>query len=99
MRSWVQGLAVLIGGLSFVLAAHAGLSEGMEAFHAENYPVALKEFRTLAEQGEVNAQYYLGMMYASGRGAKDPRQAIIWFRKAAEQDYLPAQYNLGLAVS
>jgi len=40
----------------------------------------------LAEQGNVEAQYNLGVIYAEGRGvAKDETEAVSWFRKAAEQ--------------
>src|SRR5438876_5261205 len=35
-------------------------------------------------------------MYASGEGvAKDPAEAVKWYRKAADQDYARGQYNLG----
>ncbi len=55
-------------------------------------------FRKSAEQGEADAQCWLGVMYENGRGglAKDDAEAASWFRKAAEQGYVVAQYNLGV---
>ena len=54
----------------------------------------------LAEQGDARAQYVLGASYFYGEGAaKDPREAVRWFRMAAEQGYAAAQYNLGLAYN
>jgi hypothetical protein len=51
-----------------------------------------------AEQGHVNAQYYLGNIYNEGNGEEAPRdckQAIYWLTKAAEQGHVLAQYCLG----
>ena len=48
------------------------------------------------EQGDAGAQYLLGSAYANGEGvAKDPREAVRWYRKAAEQGNAWAQYLLG----
>ncbi len=49
-----------------------------------------------AKQGDVTAQFILGLMYAKGQGVKqDYTQARLWFQKAAEQGNTTAQYNLG----
>ena len=43
------------------------------------------ELRQRAEQGDTEAQYDLGLMYANGEGvARDDEQAVRWFRSAAE---------------
>ena len=45
----------------------------------------------------MQAQYNLGCCYANGDGvAKDPQQAVYWYRESAEQGYASAQYNLGV---
>lgn len=50
----------------------------------------------LAADGDLTAQYNLGVMYAEGVGVKaDLHEAAIWWRKAAEQGHIRAQYNLG----
>ena len=48
------------------------------------------------EQGNVDAQRLLGVMYARGKGvAQDDKQAAAWYRKAAEQGDANAQGRLG----
>ena len=61
-----------------------------------NFTEAFKYCKKAAEQGEVHAQYNLGIMYANGRGVKqDLFNAKEWYQKAAEQGLAYAQYNLG----
>ncbi len=56
----------------------------------------LEEMRALAEQGNANAQLYLGVLYARGDGVpEDDAEAVRWFRLAAEQGNALAQYSLG----
>ena len=58
---------------------------------------ALAELRVRAEKGEASAQYYLGNMYADGKGvAKDEVEAVKWFRKAADQGDATPQVILGV---
>ena len=58
---------------------------------------ALREWRPLAEQGNANAQFFLGVMYDKGRGVpQDDATAVGWWRKAAEQGNADAQFNLGI---
>ena len=60
-------------------------------------PPNLAETRSLAEQGDAEAQFHLGVSYATGEGVpKDAVKAVEWMRKAAEQGYAEAQFNLGL---
>ena len=60
-----------------------------------NAPIS--EVQKAAEQGDVDAQGRLGVMYLHGRGvAQDDKQAVAWTRKAAEQGEAIAQYNLGV---
>ena len=55
---------------------------------------ALKE---MAEKGEVEAQFHLGLKYEFGLGVtEDDAEAVKWYRKAAEQGDSNAQYNLGV---
>ena len=57
---------------------------------------SLNDIKKAAEQGEMVAQYFLGMMYEDGRGVKkDLSEAVKWYRKAAEQGYAPGQYLTG----
>lgn len=54
------------------------------------------EYLRKAGEGDVDAQYNLGIIYYHGEGVeKDFEQALSWFQKAAEQGDVDAQYNLG----
>ena len=51
----------------------------------------------LAEKGDKEAQFNLGLMYHRGEGIpQDNKEAIKWLRKAAEQGLAEAQYYLGM---
>lgn len=48
-----------------------------------------------AEQGNANAQYFLGAMYDKGEGvAQDKKKAFEWYTKAVGQGNKKAQENL-----
>ena len=52
-------------------------------------------FQRAAEQGDRDAQYYLGICHDFGYGVpQNHREAVIWYRKAAERGVVMAQYNL-----
>ena len=86
--------AVLL--VSLVGLARAGFDEGMAAYERGDYATALKEFRPLAEQGNADGQFNLGLMYDLGRGVTQSyAEAWKWYRLAAEQGNAEAQNNLG----
>ena len=86
--------AVIAGAL--VAAASAGpLEDGMEAYQEKDYLKAIQVWRPLAQAGDREAQYRLGVMYAEGRGIPpNDAEAALWFERAAEQGEPMAQYNL-----
>ena len=50
----------------------------------------------VAEQNDVEAQYYLGGCYVSGKGVgADVEQAAHWYEKAANAEHIGAQFELG----
>ena len=57
----------------------------------------LEEMRQAAEEGDPQAQCYLGVCYQNGQGvAQDYSEAVRWFRRAAEQNDAVAQCYLGV---
>jgi uncharacterized protein len=87
-------LAAIILALSFVPVAADPLSE---AYHRGEYATVLQIIRPLADQGDANSQYNLGIMYQDGQGVpRDYDEAVKWFRLAADQGYANAQYDLGI---
>jgi hypothetical protein len=68
-----------------------------DAYESGDYATALREFKPLAEQGDVSAQYNLGQMYRDGEGVPENAEiAMKWYRLAAEQGLADSQYNLGV---
>ncbi|PMN90427.1 DUF2971 domain-containing protein [Enterovibrio norvegicus] len=58
----------------------------------------MKKLEQLASQGDPDAQYKLGNVYAQGKGVEQSdEQAVYWYKKAAEQGHASAQYNLGVS--
>ncbi len=79
------------------LPAFADLDKGWDAYEKGDYATALREWRPLAEQGDVIAQYYLGWLYDNGEGVElDYSQALRWYRLAAEQGDADAQHSIGI---
>ena len=52
--------------------------------------------RSLAEAGDAEAQFSLGLCFASQRSEPDYLQAAHWYQKAADQSHALAQFNLGV---
>ena len=74
----------------------ANFRNGMNAYKRGDYATALKEWRPIAEEGHIKAQYNLGQMYVYGEGVtSNLRIAFEWFKDAAEQGFKCAQYNVG----
>jgi TPR repeat protein len=79
-------------------AAATWLDDAVAAVHSGDYATALRGLSPLAEGGDARAQFDIGFMYAQGWGvAKDPAEAIKWYRKAANQGLQVAQHFLGMA--
>ncbi len=75
------------------MAAWAGWDEAVAAYKRADYATALREWRTLAKQGNANAQLLLGVMYDIGLGVRqDDAQAHMWFILASSR-YPPGEYR------
>ena len=71
--------------------------DATDAYERKDYETAYKLILPLAEQGDAQAQYNLGVMYDKGRGIpQDYKEAIKWYRLSAEQGFAKAQNNLAL---
>lgn len=95
---------------SFALTGHAivkspdtsaepiagSISDAERAYTEGNYEKAAKLYRTLAEQGSIEAQLVLGSLYETGIGVpQDKKEAARWYRLAAEKGNAKAQSKLG----
>ena len=76
--------ALIFGSIGALLAAD--FDAGLAALQKGDYAAALREWTPLAEQGDAEAQFNLGVMYQKGNGVKqDNKQAAKWFALAAKQ--------------
>jgi putative methionine-R-sulfoxide reductase with GAF domain len=59
-------------------------------------PKSLAELRKLADQGDAEAQWQMGVRFHNGEGVPhDDAQAMQWFQRAAERGHVTAQGALG----
>jgi len=73
------------------------LGGGYQSYLKGDYHAAFEEWLPLAELGDVEAQYNLGVMYDEGTSeVQDLGKAAEWYRMAAEQGFVDAQANLGM---
>jgi uncharacterized protein len=86
-------MLVAIGGV----ATAGPFEDAVANYRRGDYATALRLWHSLAEKGDADAQFQLGVMYESGQGVPpNDADAIKWYRKAAEQDDAVAQFNLGV---
>jgi TPR repeat protein len=86
--------------LSFTVAAAALLTSWLAGTSvlAQTRDAASfdRHLRALAEKGNADSQYKLGIAYDEGLGvSKDHSEAFKWFRLAAEQGHAHSQFRLG----
>ena len=90
-------------GIAVALAASAlagPLEEGGDAYQQKDYAKAVALWQPLADKGDAKAQYYLGTLYAQGKGvAANDATAFMWFERAAKQGNAAAQYNVGASYA
>jgi hypothetical protein len=73
--------AVLSVFLVPTMAGAQDFDKGLAAYEAGDFVRALSELTPLAEQGNADAQYKLGLMYRNGRGVlQDGAKAVRWYR-------------------
>lgn len=67
-----------------------------EGNNPENTPfLDIQYFEQKAQQGDADAQFNLGNVYASAHGVPlDHDEAQKWWQKAADQGHIDAQHNL-----
>ena len=90
-------LASVVVALTLIGCNEAGsLEDGLAAVQRGDFETANRLLLPLAEQGDAEAQFNLGLMYDSGRGVpQDGAEALKWLRLAADQGYADAQNSLG----
>jgi hypothetical protein len=85
----------------FGVSARAATQSAGATVSPQNVASGSKEYspeavRKLAEAGDADAQWRMGVRYHTGAGVRqDDTQAVHWFLRAAEQGHVGAQATLG----
>ena len=87
---------VLILLLTFQ-TAQASLSKGLAAAQAGDFATAYELWLPIAEQGDVAAQFNLGLLHSKQLIPQaSPEEAVKWYLLAATKGHVDAQFNLGI---
>ncbi|KAF9545669.1 hypothetical protein EC957_010652, partial [Mortierella hygrophila] len=74
----------------------AQVALGDKYMGSQDYQAAMECYLKAANQGFVEAQINIGIMYYEGNGVpQDFVKAMEWFHMAADQGHAGAQYNIG----
>jgi TPR repeat protein len=81
--------------------ASAGpLEDGDAAYREKDYAKAIELWQPIAERGDTTAQYFIGILYAEGKGVQQSDvTAFAWFQRAANNGNAAAQYNVGASYA
>lgn len=78
-------------------ASSATLQAGTAAYGKGDFNRAHELLRPLAEAGEPEAAWYVGLMHVRGEGAPlDYAKAMHWFQRAADHGHARAFYDIGV---
>jgi hypothetical protein len=95
LRATLTALLVLVALAGIAVAEP--LEDGVAAYDGGDYATAYRVLRPLADQGNPDAQCYLGYMYRKGLGvSQNYAEAIRLYRLAADQGGAKGQHNLGV---
>lgn len=94
MKKLIIGFALILS-LAGCLDNTDILTDARKAYTKRDYVQAIKLFRPIAEKGNAEAQFNLGIMYYRGDGVgQNPQEAMRWYRLAAEQGHAEAQAKI-----
>ncbi len=83
---WILGIGFLLLSPCWGEEAKSALEQGIYHESREEYPEAVAWYHRGAEEGILEAQHRLGMMYWKGGGlSQDNREAFMWFYLAGAQ--------------
>lgn len=81
-----------------VLAQSDEYKQAYSAYQTQNFSKADEIWRKLATEGDINAQYALGVMELRGETKNaNSVSAFNWFKMAADKGHATAMFNVGVA--
>ena len=94
-RKTLMSLFLIVTPEHFFATAQT-VEDARQARKKEDYPTAFRILSQLANEGNAQGQFDLGLLYFNGLGVpKNDVEAVNWCRKAAEQGLAEAQASLG----
>ncbi len=83
--------------VAVAVPACADWAEVQRAFADGDAVALIAALQPLAEAGDAEAQFNMGILHDTGQGVpQDYQEAARWYGRAGEQDHAIALYNLGL---
>ena len=74
----------------------SGIDGALNCYKNQDYLNAFSQLKTLAEQGDTTAQFYLAVMYMNGQGtSQSTDRAVFWLKKSADAGETLAQAMYG----
>jgi uncharacterized membrane protein YfcA len=97
LARWLLVWTTLTFATSVAEAATASGTDAQLAYDSHNYDLARHIWTTLAEAGDAQAQFALGIIYDLGNGvAQDQAEAYRWYRRAAAAGLPSAEFNVAV---
>ena len=100
-----ETITVDANNVKFLIEMQSIVEKAKSYFNAGNYSQAIVYFKQAAEQGDAEAQFEVGRMYAEGIGRKkDCYEAVKWYQMAVKQNnanakaWLSDLYIIGCGV-
>lgn len=97
MRMLSRTVLVLILLLLATSVVAGDFQKGWKAYSSTDYATALSEWQDLAEAGDADACYGMGLLYGNGFGVDlNDDMALKYYLTSAQQGHAEAQYSLGI---
>ena len=95
-KNAIQVLTLLLMQV-LISPVSASYEEGLAAAKKDDYKAAFQKWKKLAQEGNVQVQATVAVLYHTGQGVKkDYKKAFYWYKKAAEKGNPASQANLGV---
>ena len=89
-------LTLFVFLIALQISACGKETDPKKAFESGDYETAFSLWLPLAEEGDADAQNYLGILYYLGFGVqKDYKKSLEWYERAAKAGHADAQRNYG----
>jgi hypothetical protein len=97
MRMLSRTVLALILLLLATSVVAGDFKKGWKAYSSTDYATALSEWQDLADAGDADACYGMGLLYGNGFGVDlNDDMALKYYLTSAQQGHAEAQYSLGI---